>query len=98
MASGSSKIFLDFIKKIGIATSGDIDRLERQIVAMNDKWQKQIVDLRVHHGKFADSFANHKSKTEEELRGFVADVSQIIAAMELLLNTAHAEFHVSEIR
>jgi hypothetical protein len=59
---------------------------------------EQIEDLRVHHSKFAASFANHKSKTEDELRGFVADVSQIIAAMELLLNTAHAEFHISEIR
>jgi hypothetical protein len=99
MVSSSSKIFLDFIKRIGIATSGDINRLQGQIDAMNQKWQKQIDDLRVHHRQFAVSFANHKSKTEEELRGFVADVSQIIAAMELLLlNTAHAEFHVSEIR
>jgi hypothetical protein len=98
MVSLSSKIFLDFIKRIGIATSGDIIRLQVQIDAMNQKWQKQIDDLRVHHGQFAVSFANHKSKTEEELRGFVADVSQIITAMELLLNTAHADFHVSEIR
>jgi hypothetical protein len=96
MAS-SSNIFLDFIKKIGIATEADIARLQRQIDEINAKWQQQITNLRIHHDNFTVSFANHKSKTEEELRRFVADVSQIITAMEMLLKTAHAELQVAEI-
>lgn len=71
----ASKIFLDFINKIGIATSRDIDRLQIQIDEWNDKSQKQIHDLRGRHDKIGLQFANHKRKTEDELRGIVNDVS-----------------------
>jgi hypothetical protein len=97
MAS-ASKILLDFINKIGIATSRDIDRLQKQIDEWNDKFQRQIQDLREHHDKIGRQFANHKIKTEDELRGIVDDVSQLIDAMELLLKTAQAESHLREIR
>jgi ribosome-binding ATPase YchF (GTP1/OBG family) len=89
---------LDFIKKLGIATSSDIARLQKQIDDINGKWRNQLNDLKVHHAKLAVSFANYKNKTEEELSRFIADINQIITAMEFLLNTAHAESHVSEIR
>jgi hypothetical protein len=91
MAS-SSKIFVDVIKKIGIATIDDIARLQWQIDEINRKFQTQIDDLKYHHNKLVDSFANHKRKTEEELNGFVVDVSQIIDALELLQKFAHAEY------
>jgi hypothetical protein len=97
MAS-ASKFFLDFINKIGVATSRDIDRLQKQIDEWNDKFQRQIHDLRERHDKIDLQFANHKRKTEDELRGLVDDVSQLIDAMELLLKTAQAESHLREIR
>jgi hypothetical protein len=94
----SSSRFFDIIRSIGIATRFDIERLQEQINAMNRNFQTQIDELKIYNRKFTDNFANHKKKTEEELRGFVVDVSQIIDALELLLKAAHAEAHISEIR
>lgn len=98
MIGSPYKFFLALVKKMGIATEGDIRLLQDQINAMDKKWQEQIADLRGHYDTFTVSFANHKSKTEDELKGFVADISQIIVAMELLLKTAHSELHVFQIK
>jgi hypothetical protein len=86
------------IRNIGVATTDDIFHLQKQIDEMNNKFEKQLEGVRVRHAESVTAFANHKGKTEEELKRFVGDVSQIITVMETLLDTAQSQAHLNEIK